>query len=60
MKFHAQLSGAQKSFITSGQAWSECKPFDTLIEFLEEFFEKVNFEKSQQTKKKIWKITQQG
>ena len=26
------------------------KPFDTLIGFLKEFFEKVNFEKSQQLK----------
>ena len=27
----------------------ECKPFDTLIVLLKEFFEKVNFEKSLQT-----------
>ena len=30
----------------------------TLIEFLKEFFEKVDFEKSQQTTPKAWKITQ--
>ena len=31
--------------------------FDTLIMFLNEFFEKVNFEKSQQTTTKACKIT---
>ena len=32
-------------------------PFDTLIVFLKEFFEKVNFERSQQKTIKAWKIT---
>ena len=31
------------------RAWSGSKLFDTLIVFLKEFFEKVNFEKNQQT-----------
>ena len=30
---------------TELRSWSGSKPFDTLIEFLKEFFEKVNFEK---------------
>ena len=33
------------------------KPFDTLIVFLKEFFEKVDFEKSLQMTAKAWKIT---
>ena len=32
------------------------KPFDTLIVFLKEFFEKVNFEKSQQRQQKHEKL----
>ena len=32
--------------------------FDALIVFLKEFSEKINFEKSQQTLIKAWKITQ--
>ena len=31
------------------RSWSGSKPFGTLIVFMKEFFEKVNFEKSQQT-----------
>ena len=34
---------------TKSQAWSGSKLFDTLIVSLKEFFEKVDFEKSQQT-----------
>ena len=34
------------------------KQFDTLIEFTKEFFEIINFEKSQQTTKKSRKIPQ--
>ena len=43
---------------TESQSWSESKPFITQNMFLEEFFEKVHFEKSQQTTTKAWKITQ--
>ena len=32
---------------TESQSWSGSKLFDTLIEFLKEFFEKVNFESDQ-------------
>ena len=39
------------------KAWSGSKLFHTRIVFLKEFFEKVNFEKSQQMTK-AWKITQ--
>ena len=39
------------------RSWSGSKLFDTLILFLKEFFEKVNFEKSQQMTLKAWKIT---
>ena len=31
------------------QSWSGSKPFDTLIVFQKEFFEKVSFDKSEQT-----------
>ena len=42
---------------TKCPAWSGSKLFDTLIVFLKEFFEKVDFEKNQQTtKKKAWKL----
>ena len=37
---------------TKRRAWSGSKLFDTLIVFLKEFFEIVNFEKNQQTTKK--------
>ena len=39
-------------------AGSGSKPFDALIVFLKEFFEKVYLEKSQQTTTEAWKITQ--
>ena len=41
-------------FYQTSQEWSLL--FDTLIVFLKEFFEKVNFEKSQQTTSKAQKI----
>ena len=34
------------------RAWSESNLFDTQMVFLKEFFEKVDFEKNQQTTKK--------
>ena len=50
---------------TECRSWSGPKLFDTLLEYLKEFFEflkeifeKVNFEKSMQATKKEWKITQ--
>ena len=43
---------------TKCRAWSGSKPFVTLIVFLKEFFEKVDFEKSQQTTTKTLKTTQ--
>ena len=36
---------------TKHRAWSESKLFDTLVVFLKVFFEKVDFEKDQQTTK---------
>ena len=39
-------------------SWSGSMPFDTLKVILQEICEKFNFEKSQQTIKKAWKITQ--
>ena len=41
---------------TSCRAWSGSKLFDTLLTFLKEFFEKVDFEKNQQTTKKHEKL----
>ena len=38
------------------QSWSGSKLFDLLTVSLKEFFEKVNFEKSQHTTTKAWKI----
>ena len=43
---------------TECSSWSGFKMFDTLIVFLKEFFEKVNFEKNQQTTTKAWNVTQ--
>ena len=40
---------------TKCQAWSGSKLFDTLMIFLKELFEKVDFEKNRQTTKKIMK-----
>ena len=40
------------------QSLSGSKLFDTLIVFLKFFFEKIDFEKSQQTTAKVQKITQ--
>ena len=40
------------------EAWSKSKLSDTLMVFLKEFFETVDFEKNQQTTKKAGKITQ--
>ena len=34
----------------SWASWNGAKPFDTLIEFLKDYYEKFNFEKSQKTK----------
>ena len=45
---------------SNSYAPSGSKPFDTLILFLKEFFEKVDFEKSQQMTTKAWKITQRA
>ena len=42
------------------QAWSGFKLFDNLMVYLKEFFQKVNFEKNQQTTKEHLKITQQA
>ena len=39
------------------KTWSGSKLFDTLVVFPKEFFEKVNFEKIQQSTTKTWKIT---
>ena len=41
---------------TECRAWSGSKLFDTLMVFLKEFFEKVDFEKNQQTTKKHEKL----
>ena len=38
------------------QTWHFAKLFDTLMVFLKEFFNKVDFEKYQQTTKEAWKI----
>ena len=46
-----------RSGLTKSQSWSGSKRFETLIVLLKEFFEKVNFEQSQQTTTKAWKIT---
>ena len=35
------------------------KPFDNLVAFLKEFFEKVNVEKSQQTTKKNYPVCEE-
>ena len=43
---------------TKGQVTSGSKLFDTLMIFLKVFFEKVDFEKNQQTTKNISVITQ--
>ena len=40
------------------QALSGSKLFDVPMAFLKEFFQKVNFEKNQETTKKACKITQ--
>ena len=45
-----------RSGATKCRAWSGSKLFDTLMVFLKEFFEKVAFEKSQQTTKKHAKL----
>ena len=39
-----------RSGLTECQSLSESKQFDTLIVFLKEIFENLNFEKSQETK----------
>ena len=44
--------------LTQWRSWSGSKPYDTLILFLKEFFEKLNLEESQQKATKAWKITQ--
>ena len=44
------------SELTKCQSWSGSKSFDTLIVILKEFFEKVNFEKNQQTTTKACKV----
>ena len=49
---------ASRSEPTERRSWSGSELFYTLIVFLEEFFEKVNFEKSQQMTAKAWKVTQ--
>ena len=41
---------------TNRRAWSGSKLFDILMVFLKEFFQKVNFEKNQQTTKKHEKL----
>ena len=41
---------------TNRRAWSGSKLFDILMVFLKEFFQKVNFEKNQQTTKKREKL----
>ena len=46
-----------RSGMTECRSWSGSKLFDTLIVFLKEIFEKVYFEKSQQSTAKSWKIT---
>ena len=46
------------SGVTKCQLWSGSKLFDTVIVFLIEFSEKVDFENNQQTTKKSKKITQ--
>ena len=46
------------SGLTKCRSWSGFKLFDTLLVVLKECFEKVNFENSQQTTTKAWKITQ--
>ena len=43
---------------TNRRAWSGSKLFDILMAYLKEFFQKVNFEKNQQTTKKYKKFTQ--
>ena len=49
----------QRSGPTECQSWSGSKAFDTLKECSwKNFFEKDNFEKSQQTTTKAWKLTQ--
>ena len=41
------------------RAWSGSELFDILMVFLKEFFQKVNFEKNQQTTKKHEKLITQ-
>ena len=41
------------------QARSRSKPFDNLMVFLKEFFEKVDFEKNQQTAKKHYPLSKE-
>ena len=41
---------------TKRRAWSGFKLFDSLVVFLKEFYEKVDFEKNQQTKQKYAKL----
>ena len=45
-----------RSGLTKCQAWSGSKLFDTLIKYLKEFFQKIDFEKNQQTTKKHAKL----
>ena len=50
------LQTGPKSGPTFCRSWSGSKLFDHLIVFLKEFFEKVNFEKSQQRQQKHEKL----
>ena len=45
-----------RSGLKECRSWSGSNLFDTLIVFLKEFFEKVNFENRLQTAVKAWKI----
>ena len=45
---------------TKSRAWSGSNLFDTQMVFLKEFFEKVDFEKNQQTTKKHEKLPMMG
>ena len=48
-----------RSGLTIHRVWSGSNLFDTHMVFLKNFFEKVGFEKNQQTTKKVWKISYQ-
>ena len=50
-KFYKQYG--PRSGVIKRQAWSGSKLFDTLIVFLKEFFEKVDFEKKSRQQKSM-------